>query len=153
MQLVNPPTYFLDHRGYYVETWNSTVRPHIGFVQDCTSVSHRNVLRGIHGDKRGCYKLVTCLYGHIWVVVVEPTTNFWMSYELDKPTDQVLVPPHCGLGHVVLSDVAVFHYKQSQLYDRSAQFTIRWDDPRYKIQWPVTDPILSERDSSGPFTN
>jgi dTDP-4-dehydrorhamnose 3,5-epimerase len=53
----------------------------------------------------------------------------------------------------VLSDWAVFHYKQSEYYDPSRQFTYRWDDPRLKIWWPVKSPILSRRDEAGRFTD
>lgn len=155
MDMLMPETFWIDHRGYYVELWNSTRLKHIAFVQDCTSVSHKNVLRGIHGDKRGCWKLVTCLLGDIWVVVVDPETKTWESKYLSHGPccEQVLVPPHCGLGHAVLSDQAVFHYKQSQLYDRSAQFSIKWDDPEYGIVWPIDNPILSERDRLGPLAD
>jgi dTDP-4-dehydrorhamnose 3,5-epimerase len=60
---------------------------------------------------------------------------------------QVLIPPKFGNGHLVTSDQAIFHYKQSTLYDRSRQFTIKWNDPKYKLWWPLKNPILSERDS------
>ena len=136
---------FDDHRGKYIEIWNAQKLPNIYWRQDCTSVSHKNVLRGLHGDHRGCWKLATCLFGEIFVAVADPLTN--QSQTILMTTHrQILVEPGFALGHLVLSDVAVFHYKQSQLYDRSVQFTIKWNDPKYGIQWPITDPILSERD-------
>jgi dTDP-4-dehydrorhamnose 3,5-epimerase len=48
-----------------------------------------------------------------------------------------------------MSDTAIFHYKQTTDYDRSGQFTVRWDDPKYNFFWPVTAPILSVRDATG----
>jgi dTDP-4-dehydrorhamnose 3,5-epimerase len=53
----------------------------------------------------------------------------------------------------VLSDWAVFHYKQSEYYDPSRQFTYRWDDPRLKIWWPIKNPIVSRRDEAGRFVD
>ena len=139
---------FDDHRGKYIEIWNSTRTPsRIIWKQDCASVSYKNVLRGLHGDHRGCWKLVTCLFGTILVAEADPLTS--QSWTMIMSTgDQILVEPDQALGHLVLSDTAVFHYKQSQLYDPSAQFTIKWNDPKYGIKWPITDPILSERDSA-----
>ena len=59
---------------------------------------------------------------------------------------QVLIPPHFANGHLVLSEQAIFHYKQSTYYDRARQFTLLWNDPRLGIWWPVATPILSRRD-------
>ena len=59
---------------------------------------------------------------------------------------QVLVPPKFGNGHVVMSEQAIFHYKQTTDYDRSGQFTLVWNDPALNIWWPVRDPIVSQRD-------
>jgi dTDP-4-dehydrorhamnose 3,5-epimerase len=59
---------------------------------------------------------------------------------------QVLVPPKFGNGHVVMSEQAIFHYKQTTDYDRSGQFTLIWNDPALNIWWPVQNPIVSQRD-------
>jgi len=63
----------------------------------------------------------------------------------------VLIPPWHGNGHLVLSDLAIFHYKQSSYYDPKRQFTYVWNDPRLGIKWPIKDPILSERDKLGHY--
>jgi dTDP-4-dehydrorhamnose 3,5-epimerase len=64
----------------------------------------------------------------------------------EQNRQQVLIPPKFGNGHVVLSDQAIFHYKQSTYYNREGQFTLLWNDPTLNISWPVSDPILSDRD-------
>jgi len=148
---------FADHRGEYVETYNEALyRQHgigVKFVQDDISVSARHVLRGLHGDG-DTWKLISCISGSIYFVVVNcetasPEFGTWQSFELsDRKRQQVLVPPKYGNGHLVLSDTAVFHYKQSTYYDPAAQFSYRWDDPRFNIRWPVKDPILSRRDAT-----
>lgn len=71
--LITPPTMFTDHRGVYVELYNERLYQDVcpaRFVQDDISVSHRSVLRGIHGDSE-TWKLVSCLWGEIYVVVVD----------------------------------------------------------------------------------
>ena len=146
---------FEDHRGEYIETYNEALYKEKGidtkFVQDDISVSSKNVLRGIHGDDQ-TWKLISCLYGKFYLVVVNCDTESkdfgkWQSFVLsEKNRQQVLVPPKYGNAHLVLSDRTIFHYKQSTYYDRSKQFTYKWDDPRLNIWWPIKNPILSQRD-------
>ena len=146
---------FEDFRGQYVETYNQGLYNENGidvdFIQDDISVSSKNVLRGIHGDSE-TWKLISCLHGMFYLVVVNCDTesaNFgkWQAFTLsEKNRQQVLVPPKHGNAHLVLSDSAIFHYKQSTYYDRSKQFTYKWDDPKLNIWWPIKNPILSQRD-------
>lgn len=153
--LIDPPTAFSDLRGTYVETYNEKLYKDAGinvdFVQDDVSTSHKNVLRGIHGDYE-TYKLVSCLYGKFYLVVVNwdassPQFKQWDYFMLsDANRRQVLIPPKHGNAHLVLSDVAIFHYKQSTYYNRASQFTIKWNNPELKIVWPIKNPILSDRD-------
>jgi dTDP-4-dehydrorhamnose 3,5-epimerase len=156
MLLIKPPTIFEDFRGSYVETYNEKLYTEAGievkFVQDDISTSSKNVLRGIHGDQE-TWKLISCLYGKFYFVAVNwdkasPQFGQWESFDLsDENRLQVLVPPKFGNGHLVLSEQAIFHYKQSTYYNRAGQFTIVWNDPRLKINWPVDNPILSKRDT------
>ena len=153
--LIKPPTVFEDFRGSYIELYNERLYRDAGievaFVQDDASMSKRSVLRGIHGD-RTTWKLVSCLLGELYLVVVDcreesPRFGRWEAFTLSERNRlQVLVPPRFGVAHLVLSDRAVFHYKQSTYYDRAGQFTYLWNNPQFNIQWPVADPILSERD-------
>lgn len=153
--LIKPPTIFEDFRGCYVETYNEKLYREAGidvkFIQDDISVSSRNVLRGIHGDDES-WKLVTCLQGKFYLVVVNwdkdsPQFSRWESFVLSEQNRlQVLCPPKFGNGHLVLSEQAIFHYKQSTYYDRAKQFTLIWNDPELNIWWPVKNPIVSRRD-------
>src|SRR5438105_6610997 len=123
---------FEDHRGHYIELYNEEMYRKNGidmrFVQDDISISTRNVLRGIHGDAETS-KLITCLHGSFYLVVVNcdtdsPDFGKWESFILsDKNGRQVLVPPRFGNGHLVLSDVTAFHYKQTTYYNPAGQFT------------------------------
>jgi dTDP-4-dehydrorhamnose 3,5-epimerase len=147
---------FSDFRGAFVETYNlkmfnKNVKK-IKFIQDDISVSKKNVLRGIHGDNK-TWKLLSCVHGKIYFVVLNNDAKSkqygkWQSFIMsDNDYDQILVPPKFGNAYLVLSDKAVFSYKQSTYYRKSTQFSISWKDPRFKIKWPIKKPILSKRDS------
>lgn len=144
---------FIDFRGSYTEIYNEKLysKFKINFVQDDISISRYSVLRGIHGDYK-TWKLVTCLFGAFFLIVVDnrkDSKNFkkWTSFTLtDSNNKQILIPPGFGNGHQVLTEKAIFHYKQNTQYDRGSQFTIKYNDPELSLPWPIKNPILSERD-------
>ena len=150
------PSVFRDFRGEYIETYNKEFLINksikLNFVQDDISISKKNVLRGIHGDKK-TWKLVSCLLGKFYLVVVNKNKNSkdymkWQSFILSsKNRQQILIPPYYGNGHLVLSKNAIFHYKQTTYYNPKSQFTIKWNDKNYKFTWPIKKPILSARDT------
>ncbi|MDD5633658.1 MAG: dTDP-4-dehydrorhamnose 3,5-epimerase family protein [Candidatus Omnitrophica bacterium] len=156
--LLIKPGAFEDHRGYYLELYNEKLYKSKGievdFVEDDISIAKRNVIKGIHGDS-STWKLISCLHGEFYLVVInydEGSKNFgkWQSFVLsDVNKYQVLVPPKHGNGHLCLSEKSIFHYKQSSYYAPSRQFTIKWNDARFNISWPVEQPILSKRDELG----
>ena len=158
--LITPPTIFADHRGGYIELYTRDTYAKAGitkeFIEDDISFSHKNVLRGIHGDTKTT-KLISCISGEFYLVVVNfnsesPEYRQWTSFMLSaKNPAQVLIPEKFGNGHLVTSEMAIFHYKQTETYDRSEQFTIRWNDPAIGVTWPIQTPILSERDAESPF--
>lgn len=158
--LITPPTIFEDFRGCYVETYNEKLYNEAGiavkFVQDDISVSSRHVLRGLHGDAE-TWKLISCLYGEFYLAVVNydktsPQYLQWEAFTLsDRNRLQLLIPPKFGNGHLVLSEMAIFHYKQTSYYNRAGQFTLVWNDPKIGISWPVKQPIVSKRDETAEF--
>lgn len=153
--IISPNTNFEDFRGEYIEIYNKTEFSNAGisveFIQDDISLSRKNVLRGIHGDQT-TWKLISCLYGSFYFVVVnndKKSSQYKQSISMtlsDKNRKQVLVPPKFGNGHLVLSEEAIFHYKQNTEYNRDGQFTIKWNDPEFNLWWPIQNPILSIRD-------
>ncbi len=152
--------HFEDHRGDYVETYNereySVAGIDVRFIQDDYSISTKHVLRGLHGDAE-TWKLISCPYGKLYLVVVNciessPDFGNWEAFVLsDGNHRQVLIPPQFGNGHLVLSDVAIFAYKQSTYYNPKTQFSYLWNDPKFNIWWPVQNPILSRRDELGRY--
>ena len=151
------PDIFYDFRGEYIETWNSEnykVFGDIEFKQDDISTSSKHVLRGLHGDYK-TWKLVQCIHGSLLQVVVDmrESSNTYLEYEMfslsDKNRKQILIPPGFANGHLVMSDHGIFCYKQSTLYKGvNDQFTVKWNDPKINIPWPIDNPILSSRDKN-----
>lgn len=149
---------FEDIRGEFWETYNESKYRENGinlhFIEDDISVSHKDVLRGMHGDDR-TWKLISCLYGSVFFVALncdEKSEKFgqWESFVLtDKNHWQVLIPPMYGSGYLALTDNVIFRYKQSEYYRPGRQFTYKWNDPRFGINWPIQRPILTERDAAG----
>ena len=144
---------FTDYRGDLYTIWKDGDF-NLNFNHDKVSTSRKHVLRGIHGDTKS-WKLVTCLYGEIYFVVVDnrESSDTFMRWEhmglSDRNNKQVLLPPGVGNGFLVLSDHSVFHYKWSYVGDYAdvdQQFTIKWNDPIIGVEWPINNPILSVRD-------
>ncbi len=156
------PDLFEDHRGQYIPNYDKDLYEKNNlpvFVQDSLIKSYKNVLRGIHGDNE-TWKLVSCIQGEIYQAVVncdESSQEFgkWVAITLtEKKPQQILIPPKYGNAFLILSDKAIYNYKQSTCYDPSLhaqQFTYRWDDPFFGIPWPIKNPILSNRDANVKF--
>lgn len=149
-----------DMRGEFVEAYNwekyKSNGITINFVEDDISISKKDVLRGMHGDER-TWKLITCLHGKIFFVAVSgdqksPTFGMWESFNLNEENKwRLLVPPLYASGYLVLTDKAIVSYKQSEYFKPGGQFTLKWDDPKFGIPWPVKNPILSARDAAGGY--
>lgn len=149
------PTVSEDYRGSFTETYNKENYLKNGlaaeFVQDDISISYRNVLRGLHGDG-DTYKLVSCIYGRIYLVVLNYDLESeqygrWQSFILSEENKkQIYIPPNFANGYYVLSGQAIFSYKQSTYYSGENQFSCKWNDPRFQIEWPCEHPCLSKRD-------
>ncbi len=125
------------------------------FKHDKFSYSKKNVLRGIHGDEKS-WKLVTCVFGSIQQVVVDcrKESNTYTKYEsfnIDGNNQiSIFIPPLLGNAFYVKSDEAVYHYKlayHGNYIDSDEQFSYKWNDPRFSINWEAKNPILSDRDA------
>jgi dTDP-4-dehydrorhamnose 3,5-epimerase len=153
------PTVHGDERGFLLETFRDSEMHNLGievdFVQDNQSRSDARVLRGIH-MQRGQAKLVRCPRGRIFDVAVDlrrdsPTYKRWEGYELDDVDHrQLFIPAGFGHGFCVLSEVADVLYRLSSYFDPDLESGIAWDDPEIAVRWPISDPILSDRDQRAP---
>lgn len=150
-----------DERGFLVETFSVPAWRQLGveaeFVQDNHSRSRAGILRGLHFQTRpGQAKLVRCLRGRIWDVAVDlrrdsPSYGRWEGHELDDDLHrQLFIPVGFAHGFCVLSEVADVHYRLSSLYDPATEASVAWDDAEIGIEWPMSDPQISERDRTAP---
>lgn len=157
------PTVHEDDRGSFFEAFNKETFSGITgfdgeFVQDNQSTSVARVLRGIHYQiPKPQGKLVRCLEGKIWDVVVDlrkssSTFGEWRGLELTADNrHQLWVPEGYGHGFLTLSERAQVSYKVTEFWVGDYDRSIRWDDPDIAIAWPTDhDPIVSEKDATAP---
>ena len=152
--------HFDDARGRFIRHWdaNGWAERGIGpFVQDNVSHSEPGVLRGLHFQTKAPQgKLVSVMSGRIYDVVVDirrdsPTFGEWVSVELSAETPrQLWVPPGFAHGFCVPDGSATVHYRCTTAYEPDHQGGIRWDCPELDIRWPVSVPVLSDRDRGWP---
>ncbi len=151
---------FRDHRGFLLETFQERLFAALGipdhWVQDNHSHSVRHTLRGLHyQSRRPQAKLFRVVTGRIFDVAVDlrPGATFgrWTSVELAADEPRCLyLPAGVAHGFCVLSDAADVAYKTTRFYDPADQFGLAWNDPDVAIRWPITSPVLSEKDSRQP---
>lgn len=155
------PKVFGDARGFFLETFQAErYREQAGisepFVQDNHSRSAKGVLRGLHFQKtKPQGKLVRVVRGEVFDVAVDirrdsPSFGRWEGVLLSEDNKrQLWIPPGLAHGFVVLSDSADFEYKCTDYYDPSDEGCLIWNDPDIAIQWPVDQPLLSDKDRQG----
>lgn len=160
--LLIEPTVHLDSRGRFFESFRKDKYLAMGikdeFVQENQSLSSKNVLRGLHYrvDPEQA-KLVRVVKGEVFDVVVDirkdsPTFGNWQGFNLSDANGlQLYVPVGFAHGFCVLSDEAEFLYKVTQYYSAEKEKGIMWNDPDIGIDWPVSDPILSDKDQQNPL--
>jgi dTDP-4-dehydrorhamnose 3,5-epimerase len=157
------PQQFADDRGWFMETYKETPFREAGidfaFVQDNHSLSRQEgVVRGLHYQRRPAAqgKLKRCIRGRILDVAVDiregsPTYKEWVAFELSaENARQVWIPPGFANGFCTLTDDAEVAYKVTAEYDPELDSGFAWDDPEIGVDWPVDDPILSEKDQEAP---
>jgi dTDP-4-dehydrorhamnose 3,5-epimerase len=153
------PAVFGDHRGFFMETHNQQRfrENHIDskFVQDNLSYSGQNTLRGLHYQlPQAQAKLIQVVTGKIYDVAVDirkgsPTFGKWVGFHLsDENHRQLLVSEGFAHGFCVLSETAHVIYKCTDFYSPENEKGVLWSDPDLSIDWPVREPILSEKDQT-----
>ncbi|EHD22417.1 MULTISPECIES: dTDP-4-dehydrorhamnose 3,5-epimerase [Brenneria] len=155
------PKVFGDARGFFLETfekkrYQEMLQIDLDFVQDNHSRSSKGVLRGLHFQKSNPQgKLVRVVRGEVFDVAVDirpdsPTYGAWEGVILSEENKtQFWIPPGLAHGFVVLSDMADFEYKCTDYYNPANEGCLLWNDPEVGIEWPVTAPLLSEKDKLG----
>jgi dTDP-4-dehydrorhamnose 3,5-epimerase len=155
--VVIEPDVYRDGRGFFLETFHEGKYKEGGisrsFLQDNRSCSCRGVLRGLHYQLRHPQaKLIYAVRGEIFDVVADirpGSATFGKSFATAISGDnfrQVFVPEGYAHGFCVISDEAEVIYKCTDFYAPGDEYGVLWCDPFLGIGWPVTEPILSEKD-------
>lgn len=157
------PRVFNDERGFFMESYKESEFISNGinekFVQDNHSFSKKNVIRGLHFQlaPKAQGKLVRVVKGAVWDVAVDlrkgsGTFKQWVGAELSEDNNSMLfIPPGFAHGFLSISDNVHLMYKCTNEYDAKLDGGIRWDDPDIAVKWPVTNPVVSEKDKVLPF--
>jgi len=157
------PRVFEDERGFFLETYKKTDFIENGidieFHQDNHSLSAKHVLRGLHYQTppAGQAKLVRVIRGAAWDVAVDirrdsATFKKWFAVELSEANKKMLyIPEGFAHGFVALTDDTHLIYKCSREYSPENDAGIIWNDPGIGIEWPVGNPLLSEKDKVLPW--
>ena len=157
------PKVFGDERGFFMETFRqSEFEHHCGtysFVQDNHSKSRRGILRGLHYQfEKPQGKLVRVTQGEVYDVAVDlrqesSTFGQWVGVHLSADNKKLLwIPPGFAHGFYVISESAEFQYKCSDYYNPGDEYSLQWNDPGLKIDWPLVNgqpPQLSTKDEQG----
>lgn len=148
---------FIDHRGYFSEIFKQSILPNFNPIQINCSFSITNVLRGIHQTPYA--KLVTCLYGKVYDVVVDlrPDSKSYLQYfSVDLSTEAnlaIYIPPYCGHGFYTYSESLIL-YAQEHEYDNNLEKNYHYES--FNIRWPIIPnitPIISDKDLISPNYN
>lgn len=161
--LLLQPKRWDDSRGFFAETFHRESLAAVGitllFVQDNLSFSKKNVLRGLHFQKKphAQAKLVRCASGEIFDIATDhnsDSTTFGKSVSVilsGEKQNMLYIPAEYAHGFCVLSDEAIVEYKVSEYYHPESASGVRYNDPVFSIEWPVDDPTLSEQDAQWPM--
>lgn len=149
-----------DSRGWLMEVFRQEELRRWGipqvFVQENHSRSRRGVIRGLHFQyEPPMGKLLRVTRGRAFVVEVDvrsdsPSCGRWWGRVLSAREPMVLwIPPGFANGFCALTQMVEVQYLCTASYNPEGEVALRWDDPELGIEWPVTAPILSERDRKG----
>lgn len=158
------PTVHGDHRGFFMESYNKDTFIQVGieidFVQDNHSLSATaGTLRGMHYqlEPKAQTKLVRVTSGAIYDVIVDirkgsPTYGQWQGFILSAENKrQLLVPKGFAHGFCTITPDVEVQYKVDELYSPEHDAGIAWDDPGLAIDWPMTNTVLSDKDTKHPI--
>lgn len=154
-----------DNRGCFTKDYSKEIFESNGIfhslVETFYTTSHKGVIRALHFQREKQQpKLVRCIYGHVWDVVVDlrkdsPTFKKWLAFDLiGEKHNEILVPAGCAHGYLVLEERSIVSYKCAEKFYGEFDDGIRWDDPEIGIEWPLElidgqrNIILAEKDKT-----
>lgn len=150
---------FRDSRGAFEAFWEQAELTVAGISFSPSNAHHsynakKGTIRAFHFQRLplGQAKLVSCVAGKAWDVVLDlrpesSTFRKWDAVELSAACGKaVYIPAGCAHGFTTLEDNTTIAYLIEGEYRPEAAEVVRWDDPTLAIPWPVTEPILSDKD-------
>ena len=160
--LLIKPIVHQDKRGYFFESFRDDYFKKIDlsgkFCQDNQTKSKKGTLRGLHYQlKYPQGKLVRVSLGKVYDVAVDLRKNsptfgkYYGTILSDNNHLQMYVPPGFAHGYCVISEIAIFQYKCTEIYHPEDEYGIVWNDPQVSIDWNITDPNISNRDKELPL--
>jgi len=160
--IIVKPEVFGDDRGFFSEVYRKDQFEQLGLPGDFVQLNHskstRNVLRGLHFQwKPPMGKLMRVTVGTAFLVAVDirkgsPTLGQWAGYEISAENKlNILAPAGFARGFCVLSEFAEIEYLTTGIYNGECESGIAWNDPEIAVDWPINDPILSEKDQKLPL--
>jgi len=161
--LIIQPDVFTDSRGYFFETYNKQKFKQFGldyeFLQDNQSLSSKGTLRGLHFQNppfdQG--KLVSVIKGSVLDIAVDIRKDSqyygkYFSLVLSENNKTMFwIPPGFAHGFLSLENDTIFVYKCSQVYNKTSEGSIRWNDPDLNISWGNNSPVVSIKDQEAPL--
>tara|TARA_Y100000992_G_scaffold301468_2_gene272449 strand:- start:248 stop:760 length:513 start_codon:yes stop_codon:yes gene_type:complete len=146
---------FKDNRGFFKEVEKKKILKK-KFIFDCFSFSKKNTLRGLHLQKnKPQAKIITVVQGKIMDVVVDLRKNSktygkYFSITISQNSNfSLFIPKGFAHGFLCLSKICAVYYKCTNYRDEKSEVTIKWNDKKLNIKWPIKKPVLSKKDSSG----
>ena len=152
------PDVFQDARGFFMETFREDQFKALGlptkYLQDNHSKSSKGVVRGLHFQwDPPMGKLMRVTAGSAFLVAVDirkgsPTLGKWVGVEDSAENRrQVYAPAGFARGFCALTDGTEIQYKCTGIYNNKGESGIRWNDPAIGVEWPVKDPVISDKDA------
>lgn len=136
-----------DIRGCFTKDYSKETLEQLGIEHDLAEVfyttSHKGVIRALHFQReKQQAKLVRCIYGHVYDVVVDlrpnsPTFKKWLGFDLvGDRHNEILVPGGCAHGYLVL-EPSIVSYKCNEKFYGEYDDGVMWNDPDLDVQWPL----------------
>ncbi len=146
---------YKDKRGFFKEVEKNKILKK-KFIFDCFSFSKKNTLRGMHlQTKKSQAKIITVVQGKILDVVVDLRKNSktygkYFSIEISQDSNfSLYIPEKFAHGFLCLSKNCAVYYKCTNYRNKNSEMTIKWNDKKLNINWPIKKPLLSEKDKNG----
>ena len=146
---------YRDNRGFFKEVEKKKIL-NKKFIFDCLSFSKKNTLRGLHlQTKKQQAKIITVVQGKILDIAVDVRKNSksygkYFAIQMSQDSDfSLYIPEGFAHGFLCLSKNCAVYYKCSNYRDKNSEVTIKWNDKKINIKWPIKKPILSKKDKEG----